>query len=349
MTAPKVLLTGATGYIGGSVLTTILASSQPCLQNIQISALVRRQDQADVLATMGITPILFSDLGDSEFLTQTASNFDTVVHAADGCHTASARALIQGLAQRKSKTGNSVHYIHNSGTSNVGDRPISGAHLEKTPRVFSDKEDIYSYEKSREEKKPYHQRTTDVTVFEKGAETGVSTYIICSPLIYGQGTGHFNRSSIQIPLRIRAAIARGEAVYAGDGLGVWDHTHIQDIANFYTLVLVKILDGENIPSGRDGFYFVNGGKQTWLDVAKGIAKVGSQLGKVAPEPRSVTLAEASREWFNGDEHLTELALCSRSVTVGEKSRDLGWKPLHDDSLWEETFMEEFKAALGSSA
>ncbi|KAF4967482.1 hypothetical protein FSARC_4977 [Fusarium sarcochroum] len=347
MASPKVLITGATGYIGGSVITTILNSSNPSLQNIQISALVRRQEQAEVLTTLGITPILFTNLDDSEFLTQTASNFDIVIHAANGYHTASAKALIQGLAERKAKTGKPVHYIHNSGTSNVADRPISGANLGETPRIFSDKEDIYTYEKAREEKSPYQQRTTDITVFETGAQTGVPTYIICSPLIYGQGTGLFNKSSIQIPLLIKAAIARGEAIYVGNGLGIWDHTHIEDIAEFYTLTLSKVLTGENIPSGKDGFYFVNGGKQTWLDIAKSIAKAGSQLGKIAVEPRSVTLAEASREWFDGDEQLTELALCSRSVTVGEKSRELGWKPQKDDSRWEETFTEEFKAALKS--
>ena len=43
-----------------------------------------------------------------------------------------------------------------------------------------------------------------------------------------------------------------------------------------------------------------------------------------------------------------LTMAFRSATVGEKSRELGWKPERDDSRWEETFAEEFEEALRSS-
>ncbi|KAF4991542.1 hypothetical protein FGRMN_7745 [Fusarium graminum] len=310
---------------------------------------VRREDQARILTSLHITPILFAGLDDTDFLTQSASEHDVVIHAANGYHIPSAKALIQGLAQRKAETGRAVHYIHNSGTSNFGDRPVSGAYTESVPRVFSDKDDLYSYEKHREDLEPYHQRTADVTVFDLGVETGVTTYIICSPLIYGRGTGLFNKSSIQIPILIRSAIAGGEAIYAGDGLGSWNHTHIEDIAALYTLILAKTLAREEIPSGKDGLYFADAGQQTWFDIAKGISRVGHQLGMLPAQPKSVTLTEASRAWFDGDEHLTELALCSHSLTNGEKSRELGWKPLKDDSRWEETIAEEFDVALKTMA
>lgn len=291
-------------------MNTILTSSHPALKNVHISVLVRRQDQADILSSLGLTPILFKDLDDSPVLTEAASNHDIVIHAANGYHIPSAKALLTGLAQRKAKTGNPVHYIHNSGTSNFGNRPVSGKYLEE-PRVFSDKDDIYAYEKFREEKEQYKQRTSDVTVFETGVDLGIKTYIICSPLIYGRGTGLFNKSSIQIPIMIRSALERDEAIYAGDGLGVWDHTHIEDIASLYTLIVTKILSGDRIPSGKEGFYFANHGTQTWLDIAKGIARVGHQRGKLAAEPKSVSLAEASKAWFGGDEDMTEPAICSQ--------------------------------------
>ncbi|RFN49801.1 nad dependent epimerase dehydratase family protein [Fusarium flagelliforme] len=348
METPRILLTGATGYIGGTVLNTILTSSHPCFKNVHISVLVRRQDQADILSGLGVTPILFNSLDDTDLLTEAASTHNVVIHAANGYHIPSAKALLVGLAQRKANTGKPVHYIHNSGTSNFGNRPVSGKYLEE-PREYSDKDDIYAYEKFREEKEQYDQRTSDVVVFETGADIGVETYIICSPLIYGRGTGLFNKSSIQIPVMIRAALARGQAIYAGDGLGVWDHTHIEDIANLYTLIANKILDGEKIPSGKEGFYFANHGKQSWLDIANGIARVGYQRGKLVAEPKSVSLAEASLAWFGGDEDLTEPAICSHSQTRGDKSRELGWQPLKDDSRWEQTIVEEFEVALKAMA
>ncbi|XEV03564.1 hypothetical protein FSHL1_008851 [Fusarium sambucinum] len=289
------------------------------------------------LLDLGVTPMLFKSLDDTELLTEAASTHDIVVHAANGYHIPSAKAPLAGLSQRKVKTGKSRHYIHNSGTSNFGNRPVSGKYLEE-PRVFSDKDGIYAYEKFREEKEQYKQRTGDVVVFETGVELDVETYIICSPLIYGRGTGLFNKSSIQIPIMIRAALHRGEAIYAGDGLGVWDHTHVEDIANLYALIVAKVLDGEKIHSGKDGFYFTNHGTQSWLDVAKGIAKVGYQRSKLAVEPRSVSLCEASRAFFDGDEDTTEPAICSQS-------QELGWKPIKDDFRCEETISEEFEVAL----
>jgi hypothetical protein len=40
-----------------------------------------------------------------------------------------------------------------------------------------------------------------------------------------------------------------------------------------------------------------------------------------------------------------LILSDSSLTNGERSRELGWKPLKDDSRWEETIAEEFEVAL----
>ncbi|KAF5619784.1 NAD dependent epimerase dehydratase family [Fusarium sp. NRRL 52700] len=317
--------------------------SNPSLAKLPITVLVRTQSQASTLSSLPVTPVLFTSLDNTDFLTGVASAHDIVIHAANGYHVPSAQALIRGLAQRRSQTERDVHYIHNSGTSNFGDRPVSKAYIET--KVFSDKEDIYSYEKIRESIEPYHQRTADVRVFELGQELGVKTHIICSPLIYGKGTGLFNKSSIQIPTMVRAALERGRAMYAGEGLGVWDHTHIEDIAALYTLILAKLVEGEDVPFGKEGFFFANHEKQSWLDIAKEIARVGHQRGRLAAEPESVGLKEVSKDWFDGDEHLTELGLCSRSETRGDRSQELGWEPVKDDSKWIETVTEEFEAAL----
>ncbi|KAF4497110.1 NAD dependent epimerase dehydratase family [Fusarium agapanthi] len=327
---------------GGSVLTTIL--SNPNLAKLPITALVRTQSQASTLSSLLITPLLFTSLGDTAFLTGVASTHDIVIHAANDYHVPSAPAFIRGLSQRKTQTGRDVHYIHNSGTSIFGDRPVSKTYSEKN--VFSDKDDVYTYEKMRETIGPYHQRTADVSVFEVGEELGVKTYIICSPLIYGKGTGLFNKSSIQILTMVRAAIERGRAMCTGDGLAVWDHTHIEDIATLYTRILAKIED-EDVPFGKEGFFFANHGKQSWLEIAREIARVGHQRGKLAAEPESIGLKEVSKAWFDGDEHLIKLGLCSRSQTRG--SRELGWEPVEDDSEWIETVTGEFGAALEAMA
>lgn len=48
-----------------------------------------------------------------------------------------------------------------------------------------------------------------------------------SPLIYGIGTGMFNKKSIQVPMYTKAALENGHAVVVGSGNGVWDNGKYQ--------------------------------------------------------------------------------------------------------------------------
>jgi hypothetical protein len=82
------------------------------LKGLVISALVRRQTQADVLGSMGITPILFEGFDDLHMLKKAASEHDIVVNTAGSYHAEYAKALISGLAERKEQTGKVVHYVH---------------------------------------------------------------------------------------------------------------------------------------------------------------------------------------------------------------------------------------------
>lgn len=79
---------------------------------MSITALVRKQEQADLLKQKGVDAVVFRGLDDSEFLRKTASEYDYVIHTPTGFHTASAVALIEGLAERKRQTGRDVYFIH---------------------------------------------------------------------------------------------------------------------------------------------------------------------------------------------------------------------------------------------
>ena len=64
---------------GGAVLSDILHAKQEHSRSFIVSALVRRRDQAQVLASKGVAPILFNDLNDSEVLTHAASEHDSEI------------------------------------------------------------------------------------------------------------------------------------------------------------------------------------------------------------------------------------------------------------------------------
>lgn len=148
----KVLLTGVTGFIGGSILSHLLSSLEPSIKNAQISCLLRGTSRAEKLTSAygdRVKPILYEGNDDLDTIIATASQHDIVINATMAFHPPSAEALVKGLAQRKTATGRPVWIIHTSGTSNIGDKPIT--HPKIPVRIFDDTvDDIYSYEKDLE-------------------------------------------------------------------------------------------------------------------------------------------------------------------------------------------------------
>lgn len=190
MTRKKILLTGVTGYIGGSVLHQLLRSKHPSIQEAEIACLVRGQDRVVQLHNAfgsRLKVVLFEGLEDTAHLVEIASQYDVVFNMTLGYHLASAVAFVKGLSLRRVHTGRDVWLVHTSGVSNLADQPLSGDHIEPSPdREFNDSEDdIYTYEKTRNARKRYIQQTTELGMIDAGLESGVKTVVLMSPLIYG--------------------------------------------------------------------------------------------------------------------------------------------------------------------
>ena len=62
---------------GGTVLNTLLKSNHNSLQNLEISVLVRGEEKEKVLAGLGVKPIYFNSLDDSDIITKAASENDS--------------------------------------------------------------------------------------------------------------------------------------------------------------------------------------------------------------------------------------------------------------------------------
>lgn len=283
---------------------------------MSISVLIRNPDQAELYSSKGITPVIFSGLEDVEYLRKVASEHEIVLHTADSTNPTAAEALIQGLADKQTSSKNKKYFIHTSGTSSLGDQPVSKQLIET--REFSDKnDDIYSYMKQREAVKSYAQRATDIKTVEIGEKTStVNTIIVKAPIIYGRGTGFFNQKSFHIPVLIKGALAAGHAQYVGDGAGVWDYVHVVDLAKLFELLVAKILKGETdiLVFGKRGIYFANTLRHSWKELAEGIAKSCYEAGRfVSPKTQSLTLKEAAIMYTGGDEYIAEVGLASKYV------------------------------------
>ncbi|KAG7042493.1 NAD dependent epimerase/dehydratase [Colletotrichum scovillei] len=313
MVAQRLLITGSAGYIGGTVLAQLLKSTFSNVQALSVSALVRHQDQADLLAQKGVIPILFESLDETDVLRKLASEHDAVIHVT-------------------------------SGASNVAEFPISKQY--RGTHVFSDKEDILSYEKSRDIEEPYINRTIDLMVAERGKGLGVETYSISPPLVFGLGTGYFKTlSGGQLPMLMRSALANGHAQYVGEGAGRWSHVHVQDLAALYEVILAKALSGE-IPSNDRRIFFAETGSSSFLQTAKAIGKAGFALGALASaEPVSTSLEKVAQEIFHGQAQWAEIVIASEALVSAELSRECGWKPIKSEKDWEATFEEEFRLVI----
>ncbi|KAF4775420.1 NAD dependent epimerase/dehydratase [Colletotrichum scovillei] len=344
MVAQRLLITGSAGYIGGTVLAQLLKSTFSNVQALSVSALVRHQDQADLLAQKGVIPILFESLDETDVLRKLASEHDAVIHVVDGLHHGSAEAFIQGLSERKKTTGKAGIYIHTSGASNVAEFPISKQY--RGTHVFSDKEDILSYEKSRDIEEPYINRTIDLMVAERGKGLGVETYSISPPLVFVGGLTYFKTlSGGQLPMLMRSALANGHAQYVGEGAGRWSHVHVQDLAALYEVILAKALSGE-IPSNDRRIFFAETGSSSFLQTAKAIGKAGFALGALASaEPVSTSLEKVAQEIFHGQAQWAEIVIASEALVSAELSRECGWKPIKSEKDWEATFEEEFRLVI----
>ncbi|KAL7943990.1 hypothetical protein V8C42DRAFT_94298 [Trichoderma barbatum] len=350
MAPTKVLVTGASGYIGGSVLVRFLKSTHPDIKNLTYTVLVRKPEHGEYFKSLGMTPILFENLDQEDLLKKAASEHDIVLNMASAFRSLGAKALIEGLAERKKTTGESVWFIHTSGTSSLGNRPITGIYTEEAaPFEFNDKtQDIHAYELKREAHDSYPQRACDVDVVKAGEEFSVPTYILMSPTIYGTGTGPFNKRSVQIPFLSRRAVKKGYAEYIGEGAQVWDHVHIDDVTSVYELLFEKLFAQADVPFGRKGIYFGGSGRHTWKEVAEGIARAGFAAGVLEAEPRSIQLEDLTKDTPGAVAQYQELGLASRSVTNAELTREvLGWKPVVGEEEWEKGFADEIAVAMAT--
>ncbi|KNG79923.1 hypothetical protein ANOM_011604 [Aspergillus nomiae NRRL 13137] len=321
MESRSLLVTGVSGYIGGTVLSAILKTKDPWGKDLKISALVRNEAQAAKTRALGVTPEVCPSFDELDKLESIGEKFDIIIHAGSGWHTPSAKALIKGQGTRRQKTGTRVHYIQISGTSNLSDRPYTEGYIDN--HLFSDEEDIFSYEKYRESREVYFQRTTDIAVVEDGEAFGVTTYIIIAQTIFGLGSGPFNRFSMQLPILITDALQTGGCSVVSHGDTIYNHVHIEDLAALYLILLRNICMNVTI-----------------LLVAKGSISAGHELGVFSSsEVAKITIQEAGEKWVSGNTAGAELGFASNSRIKAVLARKLGWTPSYAGE-WEKTFRTE---------
>jgi nucleoside-diphosphate-sugar epimerase len=202
----KVVLTGATGFIGSHVLADLYKHGH------KVTALVRDGAQAETVAARGATPVVV-DLYDRPTVTRLLGNADGVIHTASPGDATSANldsAVVDAVIDAFGGTGKS--YLQISGLWIYGaNASITDASPVNAPALVSWKE-------------PIERRVLGATDMR-----GV---VIVSSVAYGDGGGGIPGLLLGSPRD-----ETGNLIMLGTGQQHWSTVHAADLADFFRRVL----------------------------------------------------------------------------------------------------------------
>lgn len=283
----RIFLTGASGFIGGSVAAALMAAGH------EVAGLARSAERARQVEALGIEPVPGA-LGDAAALARAAREADAVIHAADSDDRASVEAMLPALE------ASGKLFLQTSGSSIVGDQ----AGGEPSDAIYEDDTPFT----------PGPGRAARVAINElvlASAARGVRAAVIAPALIYGEGRG-LHRQSIQVPALERVARRSGVARHVGRGENIWSNVHIDDLTDLYLRIL------ERAPPGA--FYYAENGETSMRELCAAISRRLGYGGRTEP----MSLAEAIAEWGEG---AARYSYGSNSrVRAVRARRELGWAP-----------------------
>ena len=284
----KVFVTGASGYIGGSIAARLIEAGH------SVTGLVRSETKAKSLEAIGIEPVLGS-LDDALVLTAAAQRTEAVVNAASSDHRTAVEVLIRALA------GSGKPLLHTSGSSIVA----QDTRGERSDEVFDEETPLA----------PAPEKAARVALdrrIREAAGQRVRSVVLCNTLIYGNGLG-LHKDSAQIPTLADHARRTGVARHIGRGLNVWSHVHVEDMADVYLKALDRAQPGS--------FYYVENGESSFREMTEAIAAaLGLGPAQGWDFDDAVATLGFGRAAFS-------LASNSR-VRAERARRELGWAPRH---------------------
>ena len=350
----KILLTGATGYIGGTVLDNLIKSKAASIKHLTFDLLVRSDDAAEKLRNAygdRVKPILWTGFTDLAFVTDTAANYDIIINAGTGFIPEGAKAFIYGLARRIKPCAPVPWFIHIAGCTNLADRPLTATAYPDREWDDANGNAIYEFLKSEDARDPYPQRTTEVGVLTTAEETGVQAVSLNAPCIFGSGRGLFNTQGLVQLVAMRYILKHGCGYKLNDTAN-FDWVHVEDLADLFVLVVRAILEREDrgveyIPSGKNGVIFpavervlITQIMQESLDVAFEAGVLPRKDTPQEKEIRLLGLQELADELMAGLLDVAERSMAGHKKMKGTVAKRLfGWTPTRLEEAWKQEYID----------
>ncbi|KAJ5287489.1 hypothetical protein N7478_003175 [Penicillium angulare] len=321
----NILITGASGYLGGSLLARWEDANLPPYG--MLYALVRSGDQSQAVKQYGAEPLL-CDLGDHEKLRERiiSNEISIIFFLVDSASDQHQPTMIRALHEVKTKTGKEVHFLHTGGAKHFS----SHAGLTTEKLLLDTDPDLYNTLKNSVAPHPYFAQTTktNLSIIDLCEEYGVRGYIFVPCIVYGKGEGFGNKISIQVVAIIKAA-HKARRVYDVNGLDAsWPVCHIVDNSTLYLQVLRNMLLGTEMGYNKQGFYLASSGSINWRDIyhafAVALAKRGVVDDDVVKSVDDAALTQMA-EGLGVPESLVPVMLGGRCTLTPVHGGQIGWK------------------------
>jgi nucleoside-diphosphate-sugar epimerase len=276
----KVALTGSTGFIGSHILTELHSHGH------EVTALVRDDDQADIVAARGAKPAVV-DLYDRPAVASLLSDADAAIHTASPGDATSAdldTAVVDAVTGAFAGTGKpylqiSGSWVYGNNTAITEDSPFN------PPALVSWKQ-------------PIERRVL--------GESSMRGVVIVSGTAYGDGGGGIPGILLGSP-RDDA----GNLVMLGTGRQHWSTVHVADVADAFRRAL------EN--DAARGYYVIGSGADS--TVAELTEAAAAAVGAPGAVPGSDDEARARLGGYFAD-----VLLLDQGTGAARARAELGWHP-----------------------
>jgi nucleoside-diphosphate-sugar epimerase len=278
----KVALTGATGFIGSHLLTDLYKHGH------EVTALVRDDDQADIIAARGATPAVV-DLYDRPAVVRILGDADGAIHTASPGDASSANldsAVVDAAIDAYAGTGKpfieiSGLWVYGANTSITEDSPF------QAPALVAWKE-------------PIERRVLAVNDMR-----GV---VVVSGVAYGDGGGGIPGVLLGSPRD-----NQGNLIMLGTGQQHWPTVHVADLAEFFRRVLED--------DAARGYYVIGNGLNPT------VAELTEAAAVATGAPGAVPGSDEEARQRLGD-YFAEVLLLDQGTTAAKARTELDWSPSH---------------------
>ncbi|KAA8647976.1 hypothetical protein EYZ11_005655 [Aspergillus tanneri] len=322
----NILITGASGYLGGTLLSNLKTAKLPYNK---LYALVRTEQQAKSVKELYNAEPIQINLNDKASIVEAILNHQITViyYLIDALHSQVQKIMIQGLGELKKQTGKDVHFLHTSGAKLFSSHT---GHPTVRPLLDTDR-NLHKIQKESYGPVPILRTAveTNLEVIDNAEANGVRSYIFVPSVVYGRGEGFGNMISIQTTAIVRAAKYVRRVYSVDDGYAAWPVCHISDNTALYIELLRNILLQQNPGYGKNGYYLAASGPVTWHDLysamAKALAKRNMVDSDIVSRADDAALEKMGKA-LNCPKEFVPVEIGGHCMFTPERGQQIGWKP-----------------------